>query len=237
MVGESVTSSLHFIQWHAAFKWTPMGGHGWDHVYSTRDTGLVGRTHAPGQVGRLISNSLDHLWSNNPAWTWVLSHSNILCGMVRGVVLVVPAANSTTLLSSARHCVQHIYIELRIWEQDTLVQATGGGGGGGGGPWFCLFPIHSYCPPPTFEDNSTGPSHSPLSKFPGSPAGPASVDVCHEMQQGLKLYPQHRQYSTCSAVVNMEHAHAVKKDIIPKVAWNLCYTQHTIFWYGGYPLW
>ena len=28
----------------------------------------------------------------------------ILCGMVRGVVLLVPAANSTTLLGSARHC-------------------------------------------------------------------------------------------------------------------------------------
>ena len=32
-------------------KWMPMGGHGWDHVYSTRDTALVGHTPQGKLVG------------------------------------------------------------------------------------------------------------------------------------------------------------------------------------------
>ena len=36
----------------------------------------------------------------------------ILCGMVRGVILVAPAANSTTLLGSARHCYNPLPITL-----------------------------------------------------------------------------------------------------------------------------
>ena len=42
----------------------------------------------------------------DPATSDLLLHHTqmILCGMVRGVVLLVPAANSTTLLGSAQHC-------------------------------------------------------------------------------------------------------------------------------------